>query len=61
MEFRWIAILTLWTLLAGPMFDSPLNSSKTLTNKAATVNKRPSTFSRDVQKSVGPRSAARRG
>jgi hypothetical protein len=28
MEFRWIAILTLWTLLAGPMFDSPSNGSK---------------------------------
>ena len=24
MEFRWIAIIALWTLLAGPMFDSPL-------------------------------------
>lgn len=28
MEFRWIALLTLWTLLAGPMFDSPLGISK---------------------------------
>jgi hypothetical protein len=28
MEFRWIALITLWTLLAGPIFDSPLNSSK---------------------------------
>jgi hypothetical protein len=27
MEFRWIAIITLWTLLAGPMFDSPLGTS----------------------------------
>ncbi|MBI3408848.1 MAG: hypothetical protein HY040_10865 [Planctomycetes bacterium] len=24
MEFRWIAIITLWTLLAGPVFDSPV-------------------------------------
>jgi len=22
MEFRWIAIIALWTLLAGPMFDA---------------------------------------
>jgi len=28
MEFRWIAFITLWTLLAGPMFDSPLNASR---------------------------------
>jgi hypothetical protein len=28
MEFRWIALLALWTLLAGPMFDSPLQVSK---------------------------------
>ncbi len=23
MEFRWVAIIALWTLLSGPMFDSP--------------------------------------
>jgi hypothetical protein len=28
MEFRWIALITLWTLLAGPIFDSPLSGSK---------------------------------
>jgi hypothetical protein len=28
MEFRWIALITLWTLLAGPIFDSPLANSK---------------------------------
>jgi hypothetical protein len=28
MEFRWIAVLALWTLIAGPMFDSPLQVSK---------------------------------
>ena len=26
MEFRWIAILTLWTMLIGPMVDAPLGS-----------------------------------
>ncbi len=26
MEFRWIALITLWTLLAGPMFDAPLGT-----------------------------------
>jgi hypothetical protein len=38
MEFRWIAFITLWTLLAGPMFDSPLNvakSQQTRSNQAA--------------------------
>ena len=28
MEFRWIALITLWTLLAGPVFDSPLGIPK---------------------------------
>jgi len=28
MEFRWVAIITLWTLLAGPIFDSPLTPTK---------------------------------
>lgn len=28
MEFRWIALITLWTLLAGPMFDTPLGVPK---------------------------------
>ncbi|MFO0969130.1 MAG: hypothetical protein U0793_26545 [Gemmataceae bacterium] len=28
MEFRWIAIIALWTLLAGPMFDSRLGMPK---------------------------------
>lgn len=23
MEFRWVALITLWTMVAGPMFDSP--------------------------------------
>jgi hypothetical protein len=28
MEFRWIAIITLWTLLAGPIFDAKVHWSK---------------------------------
>ncbi len=43
MEFRWIAILTLWTLLAGPMFDSPTNGSKARSNQAKIVKKAPRT------------------
>ena len=42
MEFRWIALITLWTLLAGPMFDSPLNTSKSIqarSDQAAKVSK----------------------
>ena len=23
MEFRWVAIITLWTLIVGPIFDQP--------------------------------------
>jgi hypothetical protein len=26
MEFRWIALIALWTLLAGPMFDSRIGT-----------------------------------
>jgi hypothetical protein len=26
MEFRWIAILALWTMLVGPMLNGPLAS-----------------------------------
>jgi hypothetical protein len=28
MQFRWIAILTLWTMLVGPMLDAPLGTPK---------------------------------
>jgi hypothetical protein len=28
MEFRWIAALTLWTMLVGPMVDAPLGQPK---------------------------------
>jgi hypothetical protein len=27
MEFRWVAVLALWTLLSGPIFDRPGSSS----------------------------------
>jgi hypothetical protein len=23
MEFRWVALIALWTLLSGPVFDTP--------------------------------------
>jgi hypothetical protein len=26
MEFRWIAALTLWTMLAGPVFAPPIKA-----------------------------------
>ena len=28
MEFRWIAVLTLWTMLIGPMLDTPVGAAK---------------------------------
>jgi hypothetical protein len=27
MEFRWIAALTLWTMLAGPVFAPPIKAT----------------------------------
>ena len=28
MEFRWLVFITLWTLLAGPVFDAPVRSGR---------------------------------
>lgn len=28
MEFRWIALISLWTLLAGPIFDLGIPAGK---------------------------------
>ncbi len=27
MQFRWIAAITLWTFLSGPIFSSPMSSA----------------------------------
>lgn len=42
MEFRWIALITLWTLIAGPMFDSPSNPqpSQSRTSASPTMAKK---------------------
>ena len=31
MEFRWIALLALWTLLSGPMLVHPVRSARSVT------------------------------
>jgi hypothetical protein len=28
MEFRWVVLITLWTMLVGPVMDMPLASPK---------------------------------
>jgi hypothetical protein len=28
MEFRWVALIALWTLLSGPIFSTPSGSSR---------------------------------
>ncbi len=28
MEFRWVIVITLWTMLAGPVFDTPQPSRR---------------------------------
>jgi hypothetical protein len=28
MEFRWVALITLWTMLIGPVMDMPLTSPR---------------------------------
>ncbi len=37
MEFRWIAILTLWTILIGPMIDAPFGQTKARSQPAKTA------------------------
>jgi hypothetical protein len=41
MEFRWIAIITLWTLIAGPIFDSPLNVASSRSARTTSAAKQP--------------------
>jgi hypothetical protein len=28
MEFRWVAFITLWTMLVGPVMDMPIGAPK---------------------------------
>jgi hypothetical protein len=39
MEFRWIAILTLWTILVGPMLDAPLGQPKARSQPSKTTQR----------------------
>lgn len=39
MEFRWIAILTLWTLLIGPIMNSPQNQASPTYRASAAARK----------------------
>jgi hypothetical protein len=46
MEFRWIAILALWTLLVGPVFNSAVNHGTQRGQSAAAVRTPPPTTQR---------------
>ena len=35
MEFRWVAVIALWTLLSGPIFSPPSGGSETPPRKAS--------------------------
>ena len=35
MEFRWVAVIALWTLLSGPIFSPPSGGSSGHTGKAS--------------------------
>jgi hypothetical protein len=39
-EFRWIVILALWTLLIGPIVDASSSKTKARTPSAPTVRPR---------------------
>jgi hypothetical protein len=34
MEFRWVAFITLWTMLIGPIMDMSVGSSRANPNRA---------------------------
>ena len=36
-EFRWIALITLWTMLVGPVFDLAPTASRAQQNRSTTV------------------------
>jgi hypothetical protein len=40
MEFRWIAALTLWTMLIGPILDTPIGVAKARSQPARTQKTR---------------------
>ena len=35
MEFRWVAVIALWTLLSGPIFSPPSGGSSETSRKAS--------------------------
>jgi hypothetical protein len=35
MEFRWVAFITLWTMLVGPIMDMSVGSSRANPNRPA--------------------------
>lgn len=35
MEFRWVAVIALWTLLSGPIFSPPSGGSSAPAGKAS--------------------------
>jgi hypothetical protein len=37
MEFRWVAIIALWTMLTGPIFTAPSGSSSRAARTQAAV------------------------
>jgi hypothetical protein len=37
MEFRWVAIITLWTMLTGPIFVAPPASPRAARQQTAVV------------------------
>ena len=42
MEFRWVALIALWTILSGPVFGPPTNATSSAKERApskTTVNK----------------------
>jgi hypothetical protein len=40
MEFRWIAALALWTMLIGPILDTPVGVAKARSQSARTQRTR---------------------
>jgi hypothetical protein len=37
MQFRWLVVLTLWTLLIGPIMNAPQNQASSTPQRAAAL------------------------
>jgi hypothetical protein len=52
MRFRWIAAITLWTILSGPIFAPVGRTPNTLRERSLAATTKPSPKARPIQPAV---------